>query len=112
MGYGMRHIRIIGPFLVRETITTERSVTILEQFVSIQLALEDWPSAKWFMQDEARPRRTDKVFRFLHEYFGNRVITLDYPQFIDTGITWTPNSPDLSLCDCWKTLSIEIVSRL
>ena len=102
----MRHIRIIGPFFVRETITTERYVTILEQFVSTQLALEDRPSANWFMQDAARPRRTDKVFRFLHEYFGNRVIVLDYPQFTDTGKAWPPYFPDLSPCDffLWSAL--------
>ena len=99
MGCGMRHIRIIGPFFVRETITTERYVTILEQFVSTQLALEDRPSANWFMQDAARPRRTDKVFRFLHEYFGNRVIVLDYPQFTDTGKAWPAYFPDLNPCD-------------
>lgn len=90
---------IIGPFFVRETVTTERYVKILEQFVSTQLALVDRPGIDWFMQDGARPHRTDKVFRFLHEYFGNRVIALDYPQFTDTGIAWPPYSPDLTPCD-------------
>ena len=55
MGYGMRHIRIIGPFFVRETITTERYVIVLEQLVSTQLALEDRPGTNWFMEDGARP---------------------------------------------------------
>ena len=89
----MRHIRIIGPFFVRVTIITERFVTILEQFISTQLALEDLPGANWFMQDGARLHRKDKVIRFLHEYFGNEVIALDYPQFTDKGKAWTPYFP-------------------
>ncbi|GBM23650.1 hypothetical protein AVEN_117398-1 [Araneus ventricosus] len=32
---------ITGPFFMRETISSERYITILEQFVSTQLALED-----------------------------------------------------------------------
>ena len=58
------------------------------------------------MQDAVRPRRTDKVFRFLHEFFGNRVIVLDYLQFTDTGKAWPPYFPDLSPCDffLWSAL--------
>ena len=77
-------------------ITTKRHVTILEQLVSTQLAVEDRPSANWFMQDAARPRRTYKLFRFLHEYIGNRAIVLYYPQFTDTGKAWPPYFPNLS----------------
>ncbi|GBN62098.1 hypothetical protein AVEN_238128-1 [Araneus ventricosus] len=51
------------------------------------------------MQDGARPHRTEKVFRFLDEYFGNRVIALDYPKFTGTGMDWPPYSPDLTPCD-------------
>ncbi|KFM66589.1 hypothetical protein X975_14119, partial [Stegodyphus mimosarum] len=90
---------ITGLFFGRETITTQCYVTILEQFVSTQLALEDRPGIEWFMQDGARPHRTDYVFRFLHEYFLNRVAALDYPQFTDAGIIRSPYSPDLSPCD-------------
>ena len=87
-------------------ITTECCFTIFEQFVSTQLPLEDRPSANWFMHDAARPRRTDKVFRFLHEYFGNGVIVLDYPQFTDIGKAWPPYFPYLSPCDffLWSAL--------
>ena len=91
-----RHYR---PFFRTRTITTERYVTILELFVSTQLALEDRPGTDWFMQDRAQPHQTDKVFRFLHEYFGDTVIVLDYPKFTNTGIAWLPYSPDLSPCD-------------
>ena len=68
----------------------QRYVTILEQFASTQLALEDRLGTNWFLQDGARPHRTGKVFSFLHEYFGNRVIALDYPQFTYPGKGWPP----------------------
>ncbi|GBM79190.1 hypothetical protein AVEN_209519-1 [Araneus ventricosus] len=92
---------IIGPFFMRETISSERYIAILEQFISTQLALEDRPRIQWFMQDRARPHRTEKVFRFLDEYFGNRVIALDYPKFLYTGtrMDWPPYWPDLTPCD-------------
>ena len=62
------------------------------------------------MQDGSRPHRTDKVFRFLHEYFGNTVIALDYPKFTNTGIAWPPYSPDLSPCDffLWSVLKYTV----
>ncbi|GBN75338.1 hypothetical protein AVEN_6332-1 [Araneus ventricosus] len=84
---------------MREIISSERYITILEQFVSTQIALEDRPRIEWFMQDGARPHRTEKVFRFLDEYFGNRVIALDYPKFTGTGMDCPPYSPDLTPCD-------------
>ncbi|GBN86028.1 hypothetical protein AVEN_208269-1 [Araneus ventricosus] len=89
----------IVPFFISETISSELYITILEQFVSTQLVLEDRPKIEWFMQDGARPGRTEKVFRFLDEYFGNIVIALDYPKFIETGMDWPPYSPDLTPCD-------------
>ncbi|GBM62578.1 hypothetical protein AVEN_224375-1 [Araneus ventricosus] len=89
---------IIGPFSVRETISSERYITILEQFVSTQLALKDRQRIEWFMQDGAPPHRTEKVFRFLNEHFRNRVIALDYPKFTGTGMDCPPYSPDLTPC--------------
>ncbi|GBN51851.1 hypothetical protein AVEN_119716-1 [Araneus ventricosus] len=78
-------------------ISSERYITILVQFVSTQL--EGRPRIKWFMQDGARPHRTEKVFHFLDEYLGNRVVALDYPKFTGTGMDWPPYSPDLTPCD-------------
>ncbi|GBN52382.1 hypothetical protein AVEN_78329-1 [Araneus ventricosus] len=49
------------------------------------------------MQDGARPNNTEKVFRFLDEYFGNRVIALNYPKFTGTGMDWPPY--DSTPCD-------------
>ncbi|GBM26475.1 hypothetical protein AVEN_206164-1 [Araneus ventricosus] len=90
---------IIGSFFMRGTISSERYIPILEQFVSTQLELKDRPRIEWFMQDWARPHRTEKMFRFLDEYFGNRVIALDYPKFTGPGMDWPPYSPDLTPCD-------------
>ncbi|GFY16767.1 uncharacterized protein TNCV_4337681 [Trichonephila clavipes] len=59
--------------------------------------LENRPRTEWFMQDGARPHRTEQVFRFLDEYFGNRVIVLEYPKFAGAGMDWPPYSPDLTL---------------
>ncbi|GBN32328.1 hypothetical protein AVEN_206083-1 [Araneus ventricosus] len=89
-----------------ETISSERYFTILKQFVRTQLALEDRPRIEWFIQDGARPHRTENVFHFLDEHFGNRIIALDYPKFTGTGNDWPPYSPDLTPCDhfLWGTL--------
>ncbi|GFX86700.1 uncharacterized protein TNCV_1408981 [Trichonephila clavipes] len=103
---------IIGPFFIRETVTSERYVTILEQFVATQQVLENRPRTEWFMQDGARPHRTEQVFRFL-EYFGNRVIALEYPKFTGAGMDWPPYSPDLTPCDyfLWGTLKDTVYSK-
>ena len=53
----------------------------------------------WFMQDGARPHRTGDVFQLLEEYFGSRIIALDYPDYSGEGIEWPPYSPDLNPCD-------------
>ncbi|GFU77967.1 uncharacterized protein TNCV_521671 [Trichonephila clavipes] len=89
----------VWPFFIRETVTSERYVTILEQFVATQQVLENRPRTEWFMQDGAQPHRTEQVFRFLDEYFGNRVIALEYPKFTGAGMDWPPYSPDLTPCD-------------
>ncbi|GBM29000.1 hypothetical protein AVEN_40751-1 [Araneus ventricosus] len=97
---------IFGPFFMRETISSARYSTILEQLDSTQLALEDRTRIEWFMQDGVRPLRTEKMFRVLDEYFGNRVIALDHPKFSGTGMDWPPYSPDLTPCDSflWSAL--------
>ncbi|GBN94833.1 hypothetical protein AVEN_207844-1 [Araneus ventricosus] len=73
----------------------------------VALALEDRSRIEWFIQDGARPHRTEKVFRFLDEYFGNRVIALDYPKFTGTGMDRPPYSPDLTPCDYFLWGRIE-----
>ncbi|GBO20394.1 hypothetical protein AVEN_176011-1 [Araneus ventricosus] len=83
---------------MRETISSERCITIFGTTYQ-HTALEDRPKIEWFMQDGARPHRTEKAFRFLDEYFGNRVIALDCLKFTGTGMDWPPYSPDLTPCD-------------
>lgn len=96
---------------MREMITSGRYVAILEQFVTIQLVLEDRPGTERFMQDGAQPHRTEQVFRFLDEYFGNRVIALDYPKFTCTGMAWPPYSPE-TIPPCWTILNRQSVWHL
>ncbi|GFT50691.1 uncharacterized protein TNCV_567891 [Trichonephila clavipes] len=104
---------IIGPFFIPETVTSERYVTILEQFVTTQQVSENRPRTEWFMQDGARPHRTEQVFRFLDEYFGNRVIALEYPKFTGASMDWPPYSSDLTPCDyfLWGTLKDIVYSK-
>ncbi|GFW82056.1 DDE_3 domain-containing protein [Trichonephila clavipes] len=98
---------IIGPFFIRETVISERYVTILEQFFATQQVLENRPRTEWFMQDGARPHRTEQVFRFLDEYFGNRVIALEYPKFTGAGMDLPPYSPGLIAYDFFFVGNIE-----
>ncbi|GFW20889.1 uncharacterized protein TNCV_1051101 [Trichonephila clavipes] len=65
------------------------------------------------MQDGARPHRTEQMFRFLDENFGNRVIALEYPKFTGAGMDWPPYSPDLTPCDyfLWGTLKDIVYSK-
>lgn len=93
---------IIGPFFIEETVTSARYKNILQNFFipALQGMMEstDLESA-WFQQDGARPHRTDEVFEVISEYFGNRVMALDYKEFNEEGIDWPPYSPDLNPCD-------------
>ncbi|GBM12636.1 hypothetical protein AVEN_46129-1 [Araneus ventricosus] len=84
------------PHLCEERLLHSPKVTA---WVANKLALEDRPRIEWFMQDEARQHHTEKVFRFFDEYFGNRVIALDYPKFTGAGMDWPPYSPDLTPCE-------------
>lgn len=69
---------------------------ILHEFVAIHNALDVALEASWFMQDDARPHRTPKVFTLLEEYFDNHVIALDYA--IGKSKNWSPYS-DLKPCN-------------
>lgn len=69
---------VIGPFLRRETITSEVYLDILPEFLAVQIALENRENTPWFMQDCCHTNRTSEVFHFLYEHFDDRVIDLDY----------------------------------
>jgi len=89
---------IIGPIFLHDTVTSERYIEILNQFIGIANSLADLNVA-WFQQDGARPHRTNSIFELLSEYFGERVIALDYHGATETGIDWPAYSPDLNPCD-------------
>ena len=44
-------------------------------------AFEDPLDTEWFMQDAALPHRTEQVFSFLHKYFREGAIALDYQMY-------------------------------
>lgn len=97
---------IIGPVIVNGTVTSQKYCEMLnESFIPVAHGLNMVENA-WFMQDGARPHRTEEVFNILEEHFGNRIIGLDAQQFTGGGITWPPYSPDLNPCDfyLWGSL--------
>ncbi|GBM34998.1 hypothetical protein AVEN_240360-1 [Araneus ventricosus] len=95
---------IIGPFFLRETISSERYITNLEQFVSTRWRIKNRVvHARWGSTTSYR-----KVFRFLDEYFGNRVIALDYSKFTGTGMYWPPYSPDPCDYFLWGALKYTV----
>ena len=48
---------------------------------------------QWFMQDGANPHVSGKSLSWLHEHFGERLISRR------TDTQWSPHSPDLNPCD-------------
>ncbi|GBM69984.1 hypothetical protein AVEN_207366-1 [Araneus ventricosus] len=51
------------------------------------------------MQDGARPHRTTAVFDFQRVHFNDRVNALDYDKHTESGMEWSPYSPDLTPCN-------------
>ena len=84
-------------FFIRKTITIEHYFAILQQFTATLRVFEDPPDQ--FMHDGSRPQRTEQLFSFLHEYFGVRVIELDYLKCTRENMNWSPYSPNLINCD-------------
>lgn len=103
-------VGIIGPIFLEENITGELYTKMLEEeFIPAVQGLnciEDY----WYMQDGARPHRTDQVFALLDEHFHGRVIGLDYETRFGCGIEWPPCSPDLNPCDyyLWGNLKDKV----
>ena len=56
-------------------------------------------SCMWFMQDGARPHRTQQVFDVLNQRFAGR--------HVESAIEWPPYSPDLNPCDFWLWGSLK-----
>lgn len=66
----------------------------------------------WFMQDGARPHTAIATTDLLHEIFGDKVISLRYPERYNGGVSWPPRSPDLTPCDFfWWGTSKDLVFK-
>ncbi|GBL98188.1 hypothetical protein AVEN_268274-1 [Araneus ventricosus] len=79
----------VGP---RKTVVTPENVAKVSGIVQ-QNPRNTQEEYQGIMQYGAQPHLTAKEFRFLDEYFMNRVIALHYPKFTGTGMDWPPYSP-------------------
>lgn len=86
---------IIGLFFMRKTIASERYVgKICRHTTSVGGSTRHFVvHARW----DSTKQYTPAVFVFLQEYFGNRVIALNYSIFAGTGMDWPPYSLDFPL---------------
>ena len=87
---------VIGPFFLRDKVTSKRYIQILHEFVVLEHVLHNLSKASQFMQDSSRPLQIADIFSFLKKYFDNRVLSLNYPCFTGKGIDWPPYSPDFN----------------
>lgn len=53
----------------------------------------------YFMQDGATPHTCNVTLDYLHDIFGNRIISGRYQQRFGYGLTWPSYSPDMNPCD-------------
>ena len=100
---------IIGPFFFDENVNSERYTEMLEnEFIPLAQAT-DRVEGYWFMQDGARPHRTNQVFEVLDEHFHGRVLGLGYEEK-GSGLDWPPYSPDMNPCDffLWGYLKEQV----
>jgi len=87
---GMTADRLIGPFLLNDTMNADRYLRMLEEDV--------WPLIRneqglKFMQDGAPPHFANRVRQWLDIHFQNKWIGRGGP------IHWPARSPDLTPCD-------------
>lgn len=61
----------------------------------------------WFLQNGARPHRTKKGFYILEEYFGDRILALEYAEDTKIWLAWTSYSPDMNTCDSFLWIYIK-----
>lgn len=53
----------------------------------------------YLMQDGATPHTCNVALDYLHDFFGNRIISGRYRDRYGYGLTWPAYSPDLNPCD-------------
>ena len=105
---------IIGPVFIHENINSELYIKVLnENFIPTLRGMGVNMSETWFMQDGARPHRTQLVFDLLYEYFREKIIALDSSRFVGEGTDWAPYSPDLNPCDfyLWGYLKEKVYAQ-
>lgn len=104
---------IIGAIFIEGTVTAERYVKILENDLIPIIQSDPDFEKMWFMQDGARPHRTNRVFEVLEEHFGERILALGYPEATGMGIAWPPYSPDLNPCDSflWGNIKDKVYAN-
>lgn len=95
---GLTADRIIGPFFIESSITSDVYNTFLrEDFLPVAEELEMFDH--FMQQDGAPPHTTRQNLELLREHFGSRVIARGFPEMFDEGLAWPPYSPDISPLD-------------
>ncbi len=105
---------IIGPVFIHENINSELYINVLNRnFIPALQGMGVNMSETWFMQDGARPHRTQSVLELLNEHFGEKIISLDSFRLVGEGIDWAPYSPDLNPCDyfLWGYLKEKVYAH-
>lgn len=98
MWCGMTATRIIGPFFIERSITSEVYNNFLQRdFLSEAEELEILDHH--FQQDGAPPHTTRENLQLLRDNFGPKVIARGFPEKFDDGIAWPHYSPDISPLD-------------
>ena len=88
-----------GPYFLGSSVTADRYTMMLEEQFFPFVQSKNMVDGYWFMQDGARPHRTQQVFQALNSVFNGRVIGLDADQHMEGAMTWPQYSPDLNPCD-------------
>jgi len=99
--------RIIGPIIFDENLNGQRYLEILQNQI-IPAIRENIPehhfNTVWFQQDGCPAHNTREVREFLHQNFGDRVISNSGP------VLWPARSPDITPLDfyLWGHVKNEI----
>lgn len=90
---GMTASRIIGPYLLRDTMNADRYLKMLEEYVWPRICGWENIDELVFMQDGAPPHFARTVRAWLDQKFPERWIGRQGPH------NWPARSPDLTPCD-------------
>jgi len=92
---------LVDPVIFDHTVTGQSYEELLRTKFIPQIRTMRKLNDFWFMQDGARPHRTESVFQALHEAFDSRIIGLGSSGRYAGAVDWPPYSPDLNPCDYW-----------